>query len=281
MIMTDSIKREMTFVRTYSGTPDVDVAQRIIRNVCIATIGLASDGWIILPSGIDIKGYSANPVVTSRHLVSAPDQLQVTDGSPIVIARCLGLMRTSDELIAESIQFADTRQGRDYAYLYGVNNSGPDGKPEVYMRAWSIEGPVLNRTEISFDRARELSGQYWDEGTAARVRKNQKKVFVAGDMILAAFAAVVIGADKNALSRAFANGVETAGEIVARMDLDSAGGELAELKKLVGDQDAKIARLERDIQALRSEGASAAAQRDSEAVREAVRECRMLLAGLN
>jgi hypothetical protein len=279
--MTMNIQREMTFVRTYAGTPDVDLAQRIIRNVCIATIGLASDGWIILPSGIDVKNYSANPVVTSRHLAGSPDALQVNDGSPVVIARCLGLLRTSDELIAEAIQFADTRQGRDYAYLYGVNNSGPDGKPEVYMRAWSIEGPVLNRTEISFERARELSGQYWDDATAARVRKLQKKVFVAGDMTLAAFAAVVVGADKNALSRAAAQGVETAGEIVARMDLDAAGGELADLKKLVGDQNAKIARLEQEIQALRSEGASAAAQRDSEAVLQALREMRLTLSGRN
>lgn len=268
--------QQMQFVRTMVGAPEKDVAQRIIRNCVVATVGLASDGWIILPSGMNIQNYIANPVVTSRHLMQPPESVTVADGKPVVIARALSLTRTTDELVADTIQFADTREGRDFAYLYGCNEAG-----EVYMRAWSIEGVMLNRTEISFERAQQLSGPYWDPQTAARVQKSQKKVFVCGDFEMLSFAAVAVGADKKSLTRAFDGGVATAGDILARMDLNEAGGELAELKKQVDGQNATIARLEREIQALRGEGASAAARRDSEAVLAAVRELNEMLSPKN
>jgi multidrug resistance efflux pump len=91
------------------------------------------------------------------------------------------------------------------------------------------------------------------------------------------FAAVATGADKAALTRAFSGGVATAGDILARMDLDEAGGELAALKTKMDEQSATIARLEREIQALRGEGASAAARRDSEAILQAVRDLAAML----
>jgi hypothetical protein len=256
-----------SFVRTWGGTPEVDVEKRTISRCVVATIGLASDGWIILPSGIDLSNYLSNPVVTARHLMSPGNEVVVQTADSMVIARCLGLTRTSDELVADAIQFADTEQGRDFAYLYGVNPSR-----EAYMRAWSVEGIMLNRVDVTFERAKELSGQYWDEATAARVRKSQKKVNLCGDFVMLSFAAVATGADKNALSRAARDGIKSADGLIARLDLDEAGGELASIKKMLGEKDTRIEQLEHELQALRGEGASAAVRGDSEALLDAVRE---------
>lgn len=255
------------FVRLSERPPQVDLEQRILRNVVPVTAGLASDGWIIVPAGIDLDGFRANPIVTRRHLMQTGDAI-VSDERPVVIGRALNPRLNSGELVTD-VQFPDTDLGRDYAYLYGVNPAR-----EVYMRAWSIEGPILERGAVNFEEARKLAGEYWDEITAERVRNRQTQVNVAVRFAMLAFAAVPAGADKHALTRAYRAGVATAGDIVARMDLQDAGALLAEVGAMMKNQEARMARLEQELKALRGEAASAAARGDSEAI---LREARALV----
>lgn len=258
------------FVGTSATRPvDGDIDQRILRQVVFATTGLASDGWIILPEGMDLSRYEREPIVLSRHMRGDAGTIP----GPMVIGRALKLMASNVELAAE-VQFADTQEGREYAYLYGLNK---DRTP--YMRAWSVEGPVIERRSATWKDAQAISAQYWDAALAERLRDRLTSVQVALRFELAGVAAVPSGADRGALTRAASDGVQTAQALLARMDLEAAGAELAGLmSERLDAMEATVARLEMDIQALRGEGASAAARGDSEAVLAEVRELSRLLA---
>jgi len=250
-----------------SFTPDIDLARRVLRNAVFNTTGLATDGMIILPKGIEFEGYMKNPIVACRHIIQPEGAAPANDHDPIVIGRTLAMHATDQELVADEVQFADSELGRQYAYLYGVND-----KREPYMRAWSIEANRLESSHASFDQARRIAGAHWDENIAARVMRRQKDVPVWMRSSLYAVAAGAVGADRGALTRAFGAGVILAGELVARMDLEDAGESLAEVKVTLKDYAARIANLEGQIQALRGDGASAAARGDSEAVLSEVRD---------
>ena len=272
------------FVMASEKKPDVDVGRRILRNACIGTTALATDGMIMIPGGMETAGYMQNSIVTCRHLAMPAGDITVVpvDSNPIVIARTIAMSNSDDAAIAE-VQFADTKLGREYAYLYGVNNSGANGEPETYMRAWSIESSIRETKSATFDQARRISGQYWDDAIAERVRsakirmKEPLMISVITRSVLNAFAAVALGADRSALTRAFSTGVEVAGEMLVRIDLSTAQSELAEIKNVVDGQGAVIARLEQDIKALRGEVASAAARGDSEALLEEIRSLNKLV----
>lgn len=252
------------FVITATNRPvDCDPAKRLLRSAIFLTTGLASDGAIILPEGLDLARYQENPIVTDRHL-RLPGQ--PPDQSAATIGNAVALTRSATELAAE-VEFADTRLGRDFAYLYGVNE-----EKRPYMRAWSIEGNFLERQAVSWDAARKISGPYWDEPLAEMLRTQGGRPSVCSRFLLKSVAAVCTGADRNALTRADSAGCALAGELVSRIDLQLAGTELADVKTQLGRSNERIDRLEREIQALRGEGASAAAQGDSEAILAAVRE---------
>jgi hypothetical protein len=265
-------------IRVTKGPVDIDLEKRILRRVVVLTTGVASDGWIILPAGADLKRFLESPIVTARHIAQPDDAMMMPEAEPIVIGRTLAMQVGALE-IATEVQFADTKLGREYAYLYGVNNGGENGAPEVYMRAWSVEGPVLEKGAVSWADAEKLAGPYWDANVALRLQARKvKAVQVATRFEMTNFAAVALGADRGALTRAWGAGIATAGAVISRMDLAAAMRELAGHKATVGELSATVARLEGHIQALRGEGASAAARGDSEAVLEEVRALRQMLA---
>ena len=150
----------------------------------------------MIPGGLELKRYLANPIVTARHLMlpgvgELPDEIR-----PVVVARTLALAAGEMELSAE-LQFADTQDGRDNAWLYGANP-----ERQAYMRAFSIEAPILESLAANWEAARRLSGQYWDETLAERIRKRATQVMVAVRAELKSVALVASGADRGALTRA-------------------------------------------------------------------------------
>lgn len=263
----------MRFFTTEARKPvDCDCEKGILRNCCLATTGIASDGWIILPEGIDLAQYLKTPIVTARHIAQMGDATVIQENTkPAVIANVLNLKAGAMELIGE-IQFARTGDGYDYGYLYGLN---PDKQP--FMRSWSVEGAVLERKSVNWKQAEALSRPYFDPILAERLRAKITQVQVATRFELRVVAAVPLGADRSALTRAAQSGMRVAGEILARMDLDAASSELVEMKKKLEETDSRLVRLESEIQALRAEGASAGARRDSEAVLAEVRRLRDVL----
>ncbi len=259
----NTLKRE--FLRAAVTPADIDLEKRILRSCTIATRRLAEDGWIIKPEGIETADYMKNPIVQARH------GKENTARSP-VIGRVLGLTREADALVATELQFADTELGREYAYLCGVNED-----KEIYMRAWSVSGDILARGSLSFTAARAALGELWDDNLGELIRRNQTQIHVAQRFLLKEFSSVPNGADHGALTRASAAGIRTATDILTAMDLTAAQQELAALKADGLARDARLAKIEQDIQALRGEGASAAAQRDSEALLSELRGLRTIL----
>lgn len=249
-----------------------DAEKGILYDAVFATTGLASDGWIVLPSGISLSRYAGNAIVTCQHIARSKPEADASR-KPIVIANAINLRRGEMELLAD-VQFAKTDEGREWGYLYGVN---PDN--QAFMRAWSVEGDVLSRAQVDWPKARTLAGNHWDDNLAAKLQKTQRRVDVATGFELSLVAAVSLGADRGALTRAAADGIRLADELVARMDLRAAGDELAAMKEKLSETDVRIARLEEDIQALRSDGASAAARGNSEAILSEVRDLRRIVHG--
>lgn len=242
-------------VRMMTGEPQIDLEKRTV-NCTVTTKLLARDHGIVLPEGIITKFYEQNPVVRAEHY------------GP-VIGRSLGLTKTP--LGMDSItQFAETDTGLDYAYLYGCNE-----KHEVFMRAWSFGWRSLVTEIWGLDRARQYLGSLWDDETAIGV--NDVWVSVRSEMN--EYSVVPVGADREALSRAFGGGVRSAGAIIAGMDLTAAQRQLQTLEdtfkdfvKTQEDVRTQIAQLQKDIQALRRDGSAAAARGDSAEILNAVRE---------
>jgi hypothetical protein len=261
-------------IRSMPRDPDVDLENRILRQCVIATIGLATDGNILLPQNVRTENYMANPEVFANHGLWEPGafaQGQI-HGAP-VIGRCLSLAVSQSEIVTET-QFAATPLGREYAYLYGCNE-----KKETYMRGWSIRVEVLESRKVSERQAQALAAEYWDPAIAEGLKQRRVELGVILRANMREYSAVGLGADRNALSRAAADGVAVAGAIVARLDLCEARTMLAELKVKQEANAGQIARLEQEIQALRGEGASAAARGDSEAILAAVRFLRETVNG--
>lgn len=249
------------FVRTMDDKIDVDLEQRILRRAVIATAGLANDGWIIVPEGIDVAAYLQNPIVRAEHgYMSDPI------GTQSVVGRCIKLEKVSGGLIAET-QFADNELGRDYAYLYGVNE-----KKEVYMRAWSINVRILESAQWGYEQARQFAGPLWDENIAAMIRERQTIVNAATRSLMREYSAVAIGADQAALTRAAQAGNKTAGALAQGMAMRELLENLSELKRTLTTDRERLARLEEDIKALRGKEASAAARSDTEALLQNLRE---------
>jgi hypothetical protein len=247
----------LRIVRTMADAPEMDLEQRILRRVVVATRRLASDGWIIEPMGIDLSRYVENPIVTADHD-------PVTGKIGEVIGRSLSLERDTLGLISAT-QFADTEKGREYAYLYGLN-----AKKEVFMRAWSIEGSILARASLSFGQAQSLLGPLWDQNMADILRaKGATAVSIADKFLMRTYAATGVGADRGALTRACGEGVRVAGELVATLDLVEIRREMNLLRK---EFTTKIETFEQQLLALRGDGAAAAARGDTAELLDQLRE---------
>lgn len=255
--MKNKIKIPERLVRVMDGTPEIDVSKRSIK-ACVATQMLARDGGIVLLNGVDLRAFKLNPVVQALHGMS--DDIR----SP-VIGRAADVTVHGININATTL-FADTELGREYAYLYGVNE-----KKEVFMRAWSFGWTTLDMDFVSLDEARTMLGAAWDEATVPQVCRRYGEVWVARKSEMLEYSAVPVGADRAALSRAFAQNIRTAGTLVADIDLKEAQAAIDELRKNNRDLAARCDRFDEDIKALRSEGSAAAARGDSAGLVEAIR----------
>jgi len=252
-------KKDLQIVRAMNGVPDMDLENRILRNVVVATEQLASDGMIIIASGISLVDFLANPTVTAKHGYAMTAE-------STTIARALKITQANRMLVSE-VQFAETDLGKEYAYLYGLNE-----KKEVFMRAWSIEGPVVESESWDFKRAKEYLGKDWNEEQAALISRWSTTIQAATKMVMKTFSAVEVGADRGALTRAYSDGVKVAGELVARMDLGNAEKQIADLRSqleaMKRSMETEFLRMElavltKQTLALGSDGAAAAARGDT------------------
>lgn len=240
-------------IRLVQGTPEIDLKARTVK-ARIMTKSLARDGGIIIPDGIITRFYEQNPVVLAQHGYSGEAR------SP-VIGKSLGL--TLVDVGMDSVtQFADTELGREYGYLYGLNE-----KKEVFMRAWSFGWRSLETAWWDVQRAMTYLGALWDKATAEGI----DQVWVSVKSEMHEYSAVAVGADREALSRAFSDGVRTAGEIISGLDLNEAQKRISEVEKTQGEVRSIVERLAQDIQALRRDGAAAAARGDSAEILNQVR----------
>lgn len=234
-----------------SRPPDVDIERRVLRGVVVATRSLASDGFILEPMGIELADFQRDPQVRALH---GPPTFSAQ--AP-VIARALVLEPSRAELVAE-VQFADTTLGREYAYLYGVNE-----KREVFMRAWSVNAQIIERRTLGLAEARRLLGDLFDEEMAERVTRAGAAIGHATRSRMVEFSAVLKGADRNALTRAFGGGVATAGTILAELDMQEAIERIEVLKRTQDEAAERLSKLEEELLALRRDGAAAAARGDT------------------
>ena len=252
----ESAKREAPerLVRAMGPQVEVDVASRTLKRAVFMTRGIASDGLIVMPEGINTKFFEANPVVLAIH-----GRMQDFP----VCGRSLGLRPTAGGM--ESVtQFADTELGRELAYLYGVND-----KKEVYARGWSFAWSTTGFEEWTLARAQKWLGADWDPALVPPWVQREDRVGVVTACVMNEYSAVPLGADKKALSRAFADaGNRTAGAWLADLDLSEAAEKIRRLESEQETTKSKLGRLEEDIQALRRDGASAAARGDSDAILE-------------
>lgn len=254
--MKNKIEVPERVVRMSAGDPTIDVAKRTIECTPM-TRCLASDGGIIIPDGIVTRVFEANPVVLAMHAMSAG-----MSAKPPVVGRCLAFSTNKRGMVATT-QFADTELGREYAYLYGVNE-----KKEVYMRAWSFGWTTTQMDFVSVDEARALLGTDWDEETVPPVVRKYGEVWIARKSVMNEYSPVPIGSDKKALSRAAGEGIRTAWELIAGIDLKEAQAAIDELRN---ETNQKFEKLERDMLALRRDGAAAAARGDTAAFTNAIR----------
>ena len=252
------MKTPERLVRFTAGQPTIDRDKRTIRNTVVTRL-LARDGGIVLPEGIVTKFFEQNPVVKAAH-GQGPDR-----HSP-VIGRSLGLERTRIGFDSTT-QFADTELGREYAYLYGLNDAG-----EVYMRAWSVGWATLELKEWTLDEAKRYLGTDWDEASLDSYTRRTDRVWVSVRSELHEYSAVAVGADREALSRAYGANVRAAGELLAAIDLKEAAAQLNALREEMTGQKDRIAKLEGQIQALTRDGEAAARRGDSANVLTAVRD---------
>lgn len=253
-------------VRASVGVPEIDLEQRTVRAQIVTKL-LARDGGIVLPEGINASFFQQNPVVQALHGMA--DELR----SP-VIGRSIALAVNAAGM--ESVtQFADTELGREYAYLYGVNP-----QKEVFMRAWSFGWRTLSQVWISEGEAKELLGSAWDE--QAYAASPFERVWVAQKSEMLEYSAVAVGADRAALSRAYADGNRAAGAAVAQMDFRECSALIELLRddyaNLRDEHARRIRKIEEDLMALRRDGTAAAARGDTAGLLEGLRMLKDMLA---
>jgi hypothetical protein len=245
---------------------EVDLPARTVRNT-VTTRRLARDGGIVVPEGIVTRFFEQNPVVKIRHGLAE-------DARPLVAGRALSLTRTRDGLDALT-QFADNQLGREWGYLYGLNEGG-----EVYLRAFSFGWSTLEETVWDLEQARAYLGELWDEEAVSAFSRRYNEVWVATKSEMHEYSVVEVGADREALMRAWREGgVEAAAGIVSRIDLAAARADLDALKESHQASESRIARLEADMQALARNGKEAARPGNSSELRDELREL-LRLAGL-
>lgn len=252
------MKRELPnrLIRLMNESPSVNVENRTI-DADVATRLLARDGGILLPDGIDTRAFAQNPNVLVMH--------GFLEGVFPIAGRCTALVQSARGIMATT-QFAETRLGEEIGYLYGVNP-----KKEVYCRGWSFGWRSYETDWISIDEAKALLGSDFDPTTVdPSIERNGVWVCKRGEMH--EYSPVPVGADRAGLSRAYKDGVDTAAAFIADFDLKEARQQIRDMRDNATVTEGKVAKLEREWNALRRDEAAAAARGDTAAFVEALRE---------
>lgn len=242
---------------------EVDVTNRILRGVRFVTNGIASDGMIVKPDGLRTDIFERAPEILARHGMAK------TDVRPVNIAR--GLQLNMTERYGEvDVQFADNELGRDYAYLYGVNE-----QREVFARGWSF-GWDGSRVEVwGLAKVQKYLGPDYDADLVPPAVLRARSVPVVTGAVLVEISATPKRADLNALTRAYReSGIREAGNIAHELQLEEALGLVAELQEQHETDRTRIAALEREMAALRDEAPSSVTLGDGEGL---LRELEALL----
>jgi outer membrane murein-binding lipoprotein Lpp len=246
-------------VRNIGGQPNIDLENRTVE-FTVCTRALARDGGIVIPEGIDTRFYETNPVVGIRHFMPGFESAH-----PLVAGRALSLVTDRRGLMSRC-QFADTELGREWGYLYGLNE-----ERTVYMRAVSFGWSIRKSANWTLDQARDFCGDLWDDAAVPAWCKHYDEVWVSLESEMHEYSLVEVGADRNALSRALGNGIRAAGEIMTHLDLTAARQEINQFKTENTELGSRMAKLEQDIQALSRDGADAAANGNSSAILTEIR----------
>lgn len=259
-------RKTLTRVATLQAL-DVDVSERVIRSAII-TDRIAADGVMVLPEGTDTADYLRNPVVLAQHGLAFP-------GRSSAIGRCLGLeLEPGSAALVATTQFADTPQGREWAYLYGLN---PEGT--VYVRGWSARMEILRGERWAAARAAARLGQRFRADAIPPDQAGRRDwVSVATGTRLIEYSAVEVGADPDALTRC---AQETGNEVAARIALQSQLEELRQVVQRTHQEKllASLRDLTRELSAITGDDATAAADGNAVALLAAAKELVSLAQG--
>lgn len=241
---------------------NVDVAQRILYGVRFMTRQVADDGLVIVPDGMRTDVWERDPRVLARHG-------NACSMDPANIGRGIAIRSTVADKEAD-VQFADTELGRDYAYLYGVN-----ADRQVYARGWSFGWRDAEVQAWSVSKAREWMGDEWDEDLVPAQVLRELQVPVITRSVLTEISVTPNPSDLNALTRAARDhGIREAGRLAQAMRLDQAETMLDALRTERELDRGRIARLERELAALRGEAPSPAALGYGEGIVQALEALR-------
>jgi len=246
---------------------DCDTENRILRGVRFVTRAVAQDGGVVIPSGLRTDIFEANPEVLARHGMAAGETTAPNIGRAIAI-------RTNDRYGEIDVQFADTELGRDYAYLYGVNEDGENREGIPYARGWSFGWNDIAVETWGLARAKRELAEDYDVDLLPDGVVKKRSVWVVTRGLLKEISATPRRADLKALTRAWEKGhVREAANMVHAIQLEEAMDTIAELKRENEMDQARIAALERDVAALHGEASPPAVPGDGG---ELVRELRAL-----
>jgi len=212
---------------------DVDLEKRTVRNT-VTTRAIARDGGIVVPDGIITRFFEENPVVKIRH------GMAWEESRPLVAGRALELIPTVDGLDAVT-QFADNELGREWGYMYGLNEEG-----ETYMRAFSFGWRSLRTEWWNRDRAMAFLGEMYDAEVDGYWFDRYDEVWAVLKSEMHEYSVCEVGADRNALKRLWQErGNRVARDVLTGAELEESRKELAAMRAGQEFMESRIDRLER------------------------------------
>jgi hypothetical protein len=229
---------------------DCDVEKRILRGIVFVTRAIASDGGVVLPSGLRTDVFQAGGEVLARHALS-------TEARALTIGRPLAL-RMTDRFGEMEAQFADTELGREYAYIYGCN-----AEKLPYARGWSFGWDDIETAVWGLAEARRELGEDYDPDLVPQDTLKKRSVWVVKRGLLKEVSATPRRADVRALTRAWeTGGIREAARLAHELQLDEAMETIAALRNQRELDQQRIAELSRDVAALRGAASPSAALGD-------------------
>lgn len=244
---------------------DADLQTRTLRGVVFVTRGIAADGGVVLPMGLRTDIFEAGGgEVLARHGMATQEVRSPNIGRTVA-------MQMGERAGVAEIQFADTELGREYAYIYGVNE---DKQP--YARGWSFGWDPAETTTWGLAQAQRELGPDYDADLVPDSVLRKRSVWVTVRGVLREITATPRRADARALTRAWEKGgIREAARLAHDMQLREAGELVEKLKQEREIDRRRIAALERDVAALRGAASPSAALGDDGDV---VQELEALLA---